>query len=228
MKYLGMLVALLMTFSSMMAQEMSLGKAINALNLKSKDFTSLMGPVKNDSPGVYTSLIKVQGAKDSYFEKGKANLFGDKSDALGFRANFGDFNSMAELNAYVQKIGKQVKSDYPLIRFAQSNVDEKVDTWNYWILWEAKDRFNRLACYLEANKKGDTYNLSFVYPLVQKGTMYKEYSYIQNEADTSSYSSIIVELLASHTGLNGIRVKSTLNLHTKQIVCQLPCKFLHS
>lgn len=217
MKYCGMLVALLMTFTSMMAQQMSLGMAMNTLITNSKDFTPLLGPVDKDNPGIFTSTIMVNGAKDSYFKKVNTNLSGNNSEMLEFRAGYGGFNSITELNAFVQQLEKQVKSNYPSLRFAKSNVGEKVDNWNYWIVWEDSASLNRMVCYLEVIKKDNAFNLSFVFPLVKKGNAYKEYYLLKNEADTTRFTKHVSDLLVEATqdfrGVKGNKIDSMENTY---------------
>lgn len=219
MKYVGMLVAFMMTFTSMMAQEMSLGMAMNTLSENSKDFTPLLGPVDTENPSNFTSTITVKGAKDSYFKKANTNPSGNDSERLEFRADYGGFNSITELNAFVQKLEMelQAKANYSSIRFARSNVGEKVDNWIYSIVWEASGRLYRTVYYLEVIKKGNTFNLSFVYPLVKKGNTYKEYYVLQNEADTTRFTKYIRDLLVESThdfsGIKGNKVDSIENTY---------------
>jgi hypothetical protein len=217
MKYIGLLVALLMTVTSLMAQQMSLAMAMNTLNGHSKDFTPLMGPVDKDNPGNFTSTIMVKGAKDSYFKNVKTNVSGNEAEMLEFRAVYGGYSSITELSAVVQQLEKQVKASLPSIRFAMSNVGETVDSWNYWIVWETPESLNRLVCYLEVVKKGNEFNLSFVYPLVKKGNTYKEYYVLQNEADTTRFTShirnLLVEATKDFSGIKGKKIEGVENTY---------------
>jgi hypothetical protein len=217
MKQFGMLVALLMTCTSMVAQQMSLAQAMNALNANSKDFTPLLGPVDKENPDNFTSTIKVKGAKESFFKKVTTNQSGNGSETLEFRAGYGGYNSISELNAFVQQLEKQVKAGLPSIQFAKTNVGEKVDNWYYWIVWDTPDRMNRMACYLEVIKKDNTYNLSFVYPLVKKGNNYKEYIGLKNEPDTSRFTmhvrNLLVEATRDFSGIKGNKVDSMKNTY---------------
>lgn len=224
-----MLVALLMTCTSMMAQQMSLAATMNTLNAHSKDFTPLLGPLDKGNPDNFTSTIMVNGAKNSYFKKVNTNQSGNESETIEFRAGYGSFNSISALNTYVQQLEKQVKASLPSIRFAKSNEGEKVDNWNYWIVWDTPDRLNRMVCYLEVFKKDNMYNLSFVYPLVKKGNTYKEYYIIQNEADTSSFTKHIRDLLVESTrdfsGIKGIMLDSVKKICKTE---QLPSSLMDS
>lgn len=199
MKKIGVILAAWLFAFGLQAQEMSLVEVFETLNSHSKDFSPLMGPVDADDPSVFMSTIEVEEAQQSSFRKVKPNVFGQAEETLEFRATFKMFSEKADLESFVQLLEAQFKVKYPSFRFAQSHVNETVTSWYYRFVLEAADRMSVFGCYLYASKVGSFYHLSFEYPLVKEGHPFREYYYIEQKADTSSFSKAIVNLLAEAT-----------------------------